>query len=97
MSTEPKLVLILKDSYKITKKEIKAAILAADFSKRNPELMTDKRSLFSLKMEWATHKALYKLGIQRTRTKDADLDWPQPLSYRISYVVLGLIFWPFIK
>lgn len=97
MSTEPRLVLTLKDSYKLTKKEIKAAILAADFSKRNPELMTDKRSLFSLKMEWAVHKALFKLGIQKERTRTVDLDWPQPLSYRILYGVLGLLFWPFIK
>ena len=35
-----------------------------------------KRSLFSLKMEWLCHNTLYRLGIQRDRTKDADLDYP---------------------
>ena len=34
------------------------------------------RSLFSLKQEWLCHNTLYWLGIQRDRTKDADLDYP---------------------
>lgn len=87
----------MKDSYQLTKKNIESEILQKDFANRTPELIIRHRSMFSMKMEWATHKLLYKLGIQRARTKDLDLDWPQPWYYRVGYIVFGLIAWPFIR
>ena len=87
----------MKNSFMIEKDEIEIYIKMYDFEKKNPESILDHRSMFSMKMEWATHKLLYKLGIQRARTKDLDLDWPQPWYYRVGYIVFGLIAWPFIR
>ena len=50
-------------------KEIKAAAMPG-------QTIVFRRSLFSLQMEWLCHNTLYWLGIQRDRTKDADLDNP---------------------
>ena len=44
----------------------------------------------SLVSEWVAHNRLYKLGIERERTRSVDLDWPQSLKYRIAYAILGI-------
>lgn len=97
MKTKPEIVVTIKDSYKLTKAEIEKAIRWADLCKKDPTSILFYRSIFSLKMEWATHKALYLLGIQKQRTGTVDLDAPQPLTYRIAYTLIGLFVWPFIK
>lgn len=51
-----------------------------------------ERSLFSLKMEWAVHNALYSLGICKDRTEDCDLDIP----YKKIYTFIGILVWIFI-
>ncbi|MBQ3722547.1 MAG: hypothetical protein II851_02445 [Bacteroidales bacterium] len=56
-----------------------------------------KRSYRSLGLEWATHNALYALGIARSRTADVDLNYPQKWYVRVAYAVVGTIVWPFIK
>lgn len=40
-----------------------------------------KRSLRSLKAEWLAHNALYCLHILRSHTADADLQYPNRLSW----------------
>jgi len=56
-----------------------------------------KRSMCSLKLEWASHNALYAIGYKRDHTKDVDLNYPQPLWARVAYSVCGVIVWPFIN
>ena len=71
--------LHLVDSYRVPRwrmrGELKEIRQRAQLSSGLPSLVF-KRSLFSLKMEWLCHNTLYRLGIQRDRTKDADLDNP---------------------
>lgn len=54
-----------------------------------------QRSDFSLKMEWACHNFLYKLGIQRSRTGDVDLDIKD--KYRVMYFIMGPLVWIWIR
>lgn len=61
-----------------------------------PSCQVFRRSQWSLRMEWATHNALYRLGIQRSRTKDVDLNYPQKWWVRAAYSVAGPIVWLFI-
>ena len=55
------------------------------------------RTPFSIKTEWATHNALYALGIRREQTKDLDLNYPQKVWERLAYPFVGCIVWLFIK
>jgi len=87
--------LQLKASFKV-KKEAFARELAK-IREKHPECLVWKRGLRSLTREWAAHNALHALGIFRTRTGDADLNWPQPWYIRLGYAVLGALAWPFIK
>lgn len=56
----------------------------------------NKRTDFSLKMEWAVHCFLYRLGIKRARTKDVDLDYPCDKAEWL-YKLIGCLVWLFIK
>ena len=56
-----------------------------------------KRSRFSLKTEWATHNALYDLGIRREQTASVDLNYPQKIWERLVYPMAGCLVWLFIK
>ena len=51
---------------------------------------------WSLRYEWAVHKACYRLGIARARTVSVDLDWPQPWYMAVAYIVIGLFVYPFV-
>ena len=64
--------------------------------KELPESSVWKRSYFSLKTEWATHNALYFLGIRRLQTISVDLNHPQKLWEKILYPIVGCVVWPFI-
>lgn len=55
-----------------------------------------KRSYRSLELEWASHNALYALGIARSRTSDVDLNYPQKWYVRMAYAVIGTLVWLFI-
>lgn len=59
----------------------------------NPVLVNTHR--FHAICEWSTHKALYWLHIERDRTKDTDIDYPQPLSYYLGYLLMGIFTLPF--
>jgi len=86
----------ITDSWMLTKDGIFAlltAIRAGGFE--DCEVL--KRSDTSLCLEWATHKALYKMGFQKERTKDADLDWPQKWYVSLGYWIVGFLVWPFVR
>ena len=57
----------LKSSFKV-KKETFAQELAK-IREKHPKCRVWKRSLLSLKLEWAAHNALYALGVLRDRTR----------------------------
>lgn len=97
MKTKPEIVVTIKESYKLKKNEIEKEIRWADLCKKDPTSILMYRSLFDLELEWATHKALYNLGIKRARTKDVDLDAPQPWYMTTAYIIIGLLVWPFIR
>lgn len=86
----------LIDSYKIPKKEFKCDLktIASENSSNN---VVQNRSIFSMEMEWSTHNFLYMLNIERNRTKNTDLDYPQKIIYKPLYPIIGLIGWIFIK
>ena len=85
----------IPDSYEVSKHGFDAIL---DYLKiRHPDCEVWKRSRWSLKAEWAVHNALYGLGIARERTKDCDLDYPQPWYVEGAYIVFGAIVWAFIR
>ncbi len=59
--------------------------------RKHPTLNVWKRTINSLKKEWATHNLCYKLGIARNRTKDVDLNYPLKWYMRILYSVIGTV------
>ena len=63
----------------------------------HPSCEVWNRSRGSLKKEWATHNALYSLGLFRSRTKDVDLNYPQRCYVTLAYNIVGVIVWPFIS
>ena len=56
-----------------------------------------ERSDRSLKSEWATHNALYALGLFRSHTKDVDFNTPQMCIVTLAYYIVGSLVWLFIK
>lgn len=88
--------IIIHDAYKFTKRE---------FSKRLKELRAQyptnsvlaNRTDFSIKMEWAAHKILYWIGYQRSRTADADINYPflEGENEKL-YILIGLLGWLFV-
>lgn len=82
------------DSYKVSKHRFES-VLATYTDVQAMEVKTH-RSLFSLKMEWATHNFLYNLGVKRERTKNVDLDYPCDKPEWV-YCVMGTLIWIFIK
>ena len=69
----------------------------ADIYVKNKECLVFSRSINSLMNEWATHNALYALGIFKSHTIDVDLNYPQRWWERLGYWLVGNIVWPFIK
>lgn len=83
------------DSYKISKKKFDSELNSAQALHKESDVW--KRSRLSLKLEWATHNALYALGIAKDRTKDVDLNYPQKWYVKTGYAVVGSLVWLFIK
>lgn len=54
-----------------------------------PEHPVWKRTMKSLRREWAAHNLAYNLGIRRNKTHDADLDYPQKWYVKLLYSVVG--------
>ena len=50
---------------------------------------TYERSAKSWVEEWKVHNALYKLGIQKSRTKDVDLNEDETVLRKLGYCLLS--------
>lgn len=50
-----------------------------------------KRSIGSLRREWAAHVLAYNLGIRRDKTADVDLDYEPKWYHNLAYWVVGNI------
>jgi len=64
--------LQLKSSFKVKKAAFEREL--AKIREKHPDSQVWKRSIRSLKREWAAHNALHALGILRNRTSDTDLN-----------------------
>ena len=56
-----------------------------------------KRSIGSLRREWAAHNLAYSLGIFQSRTESVDLDYEPKWYHNLLYGVVGTIALLFIK
>ena len=56
-----------------------------------------KRSIGSLRREWAAHNLAYSLGIFLSRTESVDLDYEPKWYHNLLYGVVGTIALLFIK
>lgn len=86
--------LHIEDSYKVRKKEMGVILEHIKMTATTPSLVWN-RTMFSLRMEWAVHNALYALGLFRSRTKDVDLNFPNKWEWL--YKIVGCLVWLFIK
>ena len=86
--------LHLVDSYKVVKRKFDRELAQIKGLHSNSDVW--KRSFRSIRMEWATHNALYALHLFRSRTASADINYPQRWWEVILYNVIGVIVWPFI-
>lgn len=84
----------ITDSYKISKKEFKSILEYLREVYTSCEVF-NHRSIFSLCMEWTVHNFLYNINIQRDRTKDVDLNYPN--KHSLVYNIIGVLTWLFIK
>lgn len=82
----------IEGSSRMTKAEFRSTLQKWD---GHPVL--EMRSRFSLTMEWAAHKALFRLGLWKQRTESVDLDAPQKWWMTTAYILTGSFVWPFIK
>ena len=87
--------LRLLDSYTVSKKDFKKEL--TQIRNFHPGSEIWNRGFNQMCLEWASHNACYGLGIMRDRTKDCDLEYPQPFWLRAIYAVIGCLVWPFIK
>lgn len=85
----------IQDSYKYSKYIMRSTLQI--YKDQFKEYDVFKRSITSMVLEWATHNMLYNLNIQRHRTKDVDIDFPQKWYYKIGYSIFGIIALIFIK
>lgn len=82
----------IRDCHLVRRSDIKFCLRY--FRNIYPDSGVWRRSEFSLEMEWACHKFLYRLGICRDRTKDLDLDYPCRLGWL--YCICGIFIWLFV-
>lgn len=72
--------LHIPDSYKVCRFKMRSILKQIREKNRkrpkNLQSLVFDRSMFSLKMEWIAHNALYFIGYKRDHTKDVDLDNP---------------------
>ena len=76
------------DSYKYTDSEIEQAVYII-IEKRKELGLPVTRSAKSYISEWKSHNRLYKIGYQRNRTKDVDLEEEIEPTRNFLYSIFG--------
>lgn len=84
----------IQASHEVSKDYFGAVLVM--LAEQHPDCEVWNRSGRSLILEWAAHNYLYRLHIARSRTKNADLNYPQKLWEKILYPIVGGIGWIFI-
>lgn len=92
----------IENSYSVKKNEFHKYY---DFVKKYyPECCVPiKRSYTSLDFEWVTHNDIYfiakffKINKLANRVKSVDLNYPLKWYIKVGYIILGILFWIFIK
>jgi len=87
--------LHLIDSYKCSKKNF--SIELNNIKNESPNSNVWKRKISQMCLEWGTHNFCYMFGIEKERTKDCDLNYPQSFWIRAIYAIVGVLTWIFIK
>ena len=76
------------DSYKYSNEEIEQAV--EEIMQKRKELgLSVTRTKSSYISEWKSHNRLYRLGIQRSRTKDVDLEEEIDQTRNFLYSIFG--------
>ena len=76
------------DSYKYSNSEIEQAV--EEIMRKRKELgLPVTRTKSSYISEWKSHNRLYRLGIQRSRTKDVDLEEEIDQTRNFLYSIFG--------
>jgi prolyl-tRNA synthetase len=76
------------DSYKYTNEEIEQAVREIMATRKAMGLPVT-RTFESYVNEWKTHNRLYKIGYQRNRTKDVDLEEEIDSTRNFLYSIFG--------
>lgn len=71
-----------------SKSEMKELLYAIQH--KHSECNTFKRSYNSLIAEWRAHNRLYRLGIEKNRTRSVDLNYPLKWYVELIYRILGI-------
>ena len=77
------------DSYTYSDSEIRQAVKEI-IGKRKELGLPVTRSESSYVSEWKSHNRLYKIGYQRSRTKDVDLEEEIDSTHNFLYSIFGL-------
>lgn len=85
----------LFDSYLVPKDRFEVELNVIRYY--HPTCRLWKRSIGSLRREWAVHNLAYALGIKRNKTKDCDLEFEQTWYNKLAYAIIGTIAFIFIK
>lgn len=76
------------DSYKYSNEEIEQAV--EEIMQKRKELgLSVTRTKSSYISEWKSHNRLYRLGVQRSRTKDVDLEEEIDQTRNFLYSIFG--------
>lgn len=81
--------LKLHDSYLVEKARYEVELNVIRY--KEPKCPLWKRSVGSMRREWASHNLAYALGIRREKTKDCDLDFEPKWYHKLVYGVVGTI------
>ena len=81
--------LKLLDSYLVPKARYEAELNVIRYNE--PKCPVWKRSIGSMRREWAAHDLAYSLGIRRDKTADCDLNYNPKWYHNLLYGVVGTI------
>lgn len=81
--------LKLLDSYLVEKARYEVELNVIRYNL--PKCPLWKRSIGSMRREWAAHNLAYALGIRREKTADCDLNYEPKWYHKLFYGVVGTI------